>query len=102
MPRARAICCVPNCPKPRSVVGRCYQHRTELQTTDPQEYARLVMLSGEDADHAFYMTKHGLPLPPWTYEGNEEALIKICDQHSRQHVQVGASAGRSEMEIDNG
>jgi hypothetical protein len=96
------VCCVPNCQQQqRHVVGRCHMHRMELQTTNPAEYARLVMLSGDEAEHAFYMTKHGLPLPPWTYEGNEAELIRICDQNSRHYVKVGTSRPAPRHEEEN-
>jgi hypothetical protein len=52
----------------------------------------------EERYHANYMTKHGLPLPRWEWLGDEEALIRICDQHSKHHVKIGAPASRTDEE----
>jgi hypothetical protein len=73
--RKRAECCIPNCSKPGRIAGRCYTHRFELKKTSPEEYARITALSGEDAAHEFYLTKHGLPHPKWEYAGREQELI---------------------------
>jgi hypothetical protein len=64
------------------VAGRCSAHNRELRESDPEKYARILALSGEDAEHEFYLTKYNLPHPKWQFEGDEEYLAMLCE--SRQ------------------
>jgi hypothetical protein len=99
MSTSRKVCCVPDCGRPRWALGRCGQCVKKFRAERPDEAARLESLSLGEQEHEFYMTFHNLPAPPWSWEGDEEALIKICDQNSKHHVKVGASAlRRDEME----
>jgi hypothetical protein len=99
----RAICCLPDCSMQRTVVGRCKTHSKELKINSPDEFDRIKALSSEEQEHEYYQTKHELPLPHWTYEGHEEELIQVCDQHSVHHAKVGFRiAPPLDEEIENG
>jgi hypothetical protein len=76
-----------------------------LRANHPEEAARLSAMTLEERYHANYLTKHGLPLPPWTYEPTEEQteqLIRVYGRDTKKHIRVGASATQSEEEHANG
>jgi hypothetical protein len=81
--RKMAECCMPNCSKPSRIAGRCYTHRFELKHTAPEEYARIIALSGEAAEREFYYTKYPLP-PKWQYPGKEHELIAVLENENGQ------------------
>ncbi len=89
----RSVCCIPNCGKPRWTAGRCGYHERELRQNEPETVEWLKTLSSEEAEHQFYMTLHGLPLPKWEYEPSPEqtaTLIKIYGSQTSKHVRIGA------------
>lgn len=87
--RPQPVCCLPNCERPRWVVGRCGRHGAELP---PEEVERLQALSRDEQEHEFYLVKHGLPLPKWEYENpqGEAELIRTYGRQNR-NVRVGFS-----------
>jgi hypothetical protein len=89
VPKAKPTCCVPNCGRVRWALGRCSTCVKLFRAEHPDEAARLANLSVQEQEHEFYMTLHQLPAPHWQWEGDEEALIRICDAASRRNVRVG-------------
>jgi hypothetical protein len=94
--RAPKICALPDCDRPRWSALRCGKHAEELRRNDPAEFerlGRLVRENPEAAKHEGYLLKHGLPLPPWQWEGDEQALIEMTN--SRPLIKVTMAQKRN-------
>lgn len=94
-------CCLPDCRAEVRSAGRCGIHYQELRREHPEEIERLKGLSSDERDHEYYKLKHRLPRPRWTYEGNEDELIRVYGRASNRHVKVGCRTTAPQIEQEN-
>ena len=86
-------CSSPDCERPAWSLGFCGQCiKFSLRENHPDEVMRLESLTLDERRHENYLTKHRLPLPPWTYEPTEEQteqLIRTYGNISKRTVKIG-------------
>ena len=68
-------CCIEaGCSAPRSSFGRCKNHFLALSEGEKDRLRKMTPAERE----AEYMSKRILSLPKWTWEGDSEALARMC------------------------